>query len=192
VKDNGNAVTAYGDRIHKSLELRLRDNTSLDQESGRYEALCSAIEKHSLGADDLTTEEEMTLNQQLEPTGWWDDDAWLRSKIDVLVRRGDRAYMFDWKTGTRRPDFDQLELFAVQVFKHYPAIERVKTSFVWLKEAAMDSQTYTRDQAPAIWTKILAKIQRIEKSMETGNWPARPSGLCRWCPCNSFCQYARR
>lgn len=191
VKDSGNAVTAYGERIHKSLELRLGEGTGLDRESSRYEPIVTSIEKLALGADALTVEEEMTLNEKLEPTGWWDGDAWLRSKIDVLVRDGSKAYMFDWKTGKRRPDFDQLEMFAVQVFKHYPQVERIKTTFVWLKEMKMDSETFTREQEAPIWEKILGKITRIEGALEHDNWPAKPSGLCNWCPCKSFCEYAK-
>lgn len=192
VRDPGNAVTAYGERIHKSLELRISDNETLDRESSRYEPLIASIEKLALGADALTVEEEMTLNDKLEPTGWWDADAWLRSKIDVLVRDGSKAYMFDWKTGKRKPDFDQLEMFAVQVFKHYPQVEQIKTTFVWLKEMKLDSETFTRDQEAGIWQKILAKVTRIEGALEHDNWPARPSGLCNWCPCKNFCQFAKK
>jgi len=191
VRDPGNAVTAYGERVHKSLELRLgEDAATLNQEASRYEALCASIERLATGGV-LTVEEEMTLNDSLKPTGWWDPDAWLRSKIDVLVRKGPEAIMFDWKTGKRRPDFDQLELFAVQVFKHYPEVQRIKTTFVWLKEMKMDSETFTRKQEAPIWEKILGKIKRIEGSAEHDNWPAKPSGLCGWCPCKSFCEYAK-
>jgi len=190
VKDTGNAVTIYGERIHKSLELRLGEGAMLGREAERYEALCASIEKIAANGV-LTVEEEMTLNQSLEPTGWWNDDAWLRSKIDVLVRNGPDAIMFDWKTGKRRPDFDQLELFAVQVFKHYPEVQRIKTTFVWLKEMKMDHETFTRLDMPPIWQKILRKITRIEGALEHDNWPAKPSGLCNWCPCKSFCEYVK-
>ena len=190
VKDSGNAVTIYGERIHKSLELRLGEGAMLGREAERYEALCASIEKIAANGV-LTVEEEMTLNQSLEPTGWWDADAWLRSKLDVLVRNGPDAIMFDWKTGKRRPDFDQLELFAVQVFKHYPEVQRIKTTFVWLKEMKMDHETFTREQEAPIWQKILSKITRIEGALEHDNWPAKPSGLCNWCPCKSFCEYVK-
>ena len=190
VKDSGNAVTAYGERVHKSLELRLGEATMLGREAERYEALCVGIEKLAVDGV-LTVEEEMTLNADLKPTGWWDGDAWLRSKIDVLVRVGPKAYMFDWKTGKRKPDFDQLEMFAVQVFKHYPEIEQIKTTFVWLKEMKMDSETFTREQESAIWEKILNKVTRIEGALEHDNWPAKPSGLCGWCPCKNFCEFAK-
>ena len=163
----------------------------LGREAERYEALCASIEKIAANGV-LTVEEEMTLNQSLKPTGWWDADAWLRSKIDVLVRNGPDAIMFDWKTGKRRPDFDQLELFAVQVFKHYPEVQRLKATFVWLKEMKMDHETFTRLDMPAIWQRILGKITRIEGALEHDNWPAKPSGLCNYCPCKSFCEYANR
>jgi hypothetical protein len=191
VKDPGSAVTAFGERIHKSLELRLSDGEVLSQEAARYERLCASVEQMALGADELAVEQEMTLNEQLEPTGWWDEDAWLRSKIDVLIRRGSDAVVLDWKTGKRKPDFDQLELFAVQVMKHYPEVERVKSTFVWLKDTQMDSETYTREQVPELWQRILSKINRIEGALASDNWPAKPSGLCNWCPCRTFCEYAR-
>jgi hypothetical protein len=190
VKDSGNAVTQYGERVHKALELRLGEGEVLGREAEKYEALCASIEKLALGADALTVEEELTLNMDLKPTGWWDSDAWMRSKIDVLVRKGDKAVMFDWKTGKRRPDFDQLELFALQVFAHYPQVRTVKTTFVWLKDMAMDHETYTRDDEADLWTKLLNKVQRIEGSLEHNKWPAKPSGLCNWCPCQPTCEFS--
>ena len=193
VKDPGSAVTAYGDRVHKSLERRLRDNEVLSPDVAKLDALCVGIEKLADAADAvLTVEEEMTLTKELTPTGWWDADAWLRSKIDVLVRRGEKAFMFDWKTGKRRPDFFQMELFAVQIFAHYPDIQRVRASFVWLQTNEMDSQTYVRDADEArIWRDILAKTTRIEGALTANTWPAKPSGLCNWCPCKPTCNFAR-
>jgi hypothetical protein len=126
----------------------------------------------------------------LEPTGWWDADAWLRSKIDVLVLYKDKAHVLDWKTGKRRVDFMQLELFALQVFKHFPEINTVNSTFVWLKEKSIDSEQFTRDQAPDMWRTLLDKIRRIELSLEKDKWPARPSGLCRFCPARHLCDYA--
>lgn len=191
VKDEGSAVTMYGERIHKALEDRLSEaRAELGREAASYEPLCKSIELLADGGI-LTVEEEMTLNVDLEPTGWWDKDAWMRSKIDVLVRKGPKAVMFDWKTGKRRPDFDQLELFALQVFKHYPEVQEVKTTFVWLKEMKMDHETYTRNHESSLWTKLLTKVQRIEASAEHDNWPAKPSGLCGWCPCKGFCEFAK-
>lgn len=187
VKDEGGEASIYGDRIHKQLEARLVHQTPLPEESARYEPLCRAFEALP---GTLVAEQEYTLTQELKPTGWWDSDAWLRSKLDVLVIHNDTAVVGDWKTGKRRPDFDQLELFALQVFKHHPEVQRVKSSFVWLKDWKMDHQTYTRIDATSLWNKLFQKISRIEQALQHENWPAKPSGLCPWCPAKNICPYA--
>ena len=189
VQDKGSDATLYGERIHKALEDRLRDGTELSDEAKHFEGLAKKVEQSTKGAK-LHLEMEMTLNADLEPTGWWDADAWLRSKIDVLVLYKDKAHVLDWKTGKRRVDFMQLELFALQVFKHFPEINTVNSTFIWLKEKSIDSEQFTRDQAPDMWRTLLDKIRRIELSLEKDKWPARPSGLCRFCPARHLCDYA--
>ena len=189
VKDQGGEATIWGERVHKFLEDRLAKATELPQEVARYDPLCQSIVKLAIGGE-LLVEQQLTLNVALEPTSWFSKDAWMRSIVDVLVIRGDEAIMFDWKTGKRRPDFSQLELFALQVFKHYPEVKRVRTAFVWLKDLSMDHETYTRDNEPELWARLMNKVVRIEKSLETDTWPAKPSGLCNWCPCKNFCEYA--
>jgi len=130
------------------------------------------------------------LTENLEPTGWWSPDAWLRSKLDILVVNGDEAIVMDWKTGKRYPDFFQMEMFAAQVFKHYPDVTKVKTSLVWLKSMEMDTELYTREDANKIWADIMGRIRRIYQSVEHDNWPQRPSGLCRFCPARHDCDSA--
>lgn len=187
VKDIQGEASLYGERVHKQLEDRLNGTQLLPPESVKYEAL---VEAFSTMDGELLVEQELTLNASLEPTGWWSDDAWLRSKLDVLILNGEDALVADWKTGKRRPDFFQLELFALQTFKHHPQIQRVKSVFVWLKDMQMDHEVYTRDDLPSLWDKLLSKITLIEKSLEHNNWPAKPSGLCPWCPAKNVCEFA--
>lgn len=189
VTDPGSEATHYGERVHKHLELRLKQEAELPQEAEVYEPLVSAILKGMKG--ELLVEQELTLNAELKPTGWFDEDAWLRTKIDVLVVDQSNAKVLDWKTGKRKPDFDQLELYALQIFAHYPEVERVSVGFVWLKDRALDRDEYVRQDAAALWEKLLTQIKRIEKSLETDTWPARPSGLCRFCPARHLCEFAQ-
>ena len=186
VKPSYGETSIYGNRVHEQLEQRLKGQASLPPESDKYEPLVQAFE--SLPGE-LLTEQEMTLNAQLETTGWWDADAWLRSKIDVLKINSPAAVMGDWKTGKHRPDFSQLELFALQIFKHYPDVHWVKASFVWLKDMRIDSENYTRMDAPSLWNKLMARIHRVEAALENDNWPAKPSGLCPWCPAKHLCEF---
>jgi hypothetical protein len=191
VVDTGGTASIYGDRIHKQIEARLKDKTPLPDESLNLEGLCRSLEE-AAGNCEILTEKELVLNDHLEPTGWWDADAWLRSKLDVLVVNGSRAIVIDWKTGKRRPDFFQMELFAVQVFKHYPEVNEVITTLVWLKDKSVDTERYTRDpDANRIWADVLGKIRRIHDAAEAEVWPAKPSWLCDYCPAQSSCAWAR-
>jgi RecB family exonuclease len=190
VVDEGGEASKYGERIHQYLELRLKQDGLLPQEVAHYEPLCASVERIAKGGE-LHIEKELVLNDNLTPTGWWDADAWLRSKLDILVINGDEAVVMDWKTGKRNPDFFQMQIFAAQVFKHYPDVVRVKTSLVWLKTMEMDTEIYNRGQVNDVWAEIMKRIQRIHKSLEFDNWPMRPSGLCRFCPARHDCPSAR-
>jgi hypothetical protein len=191
VTDQGGEASAHGERIHKYIEERLKGTHSPGEiaDITNLEPIIASIEALSAGGT-LMTEQQLTLTQALTPTSWFAKDAWLRSILDVLVVQGRKAVVLDWKTGKRRPDFTQLELFALQVFAHYEDVQEVSTGFIWTKDLAFDRETYKREQTSAMWASLLERIRRIEQSAETGVWPAKPSGLCRFCPCNHFCQHA--
>jgi len=190
VIDEGGEASKYGERVHAFLETRLKENTLLPQEVAHYESLCSSVERIAQGGE-LCIEKELVLTDNLTPTTWWEPDAWLRSKLDILVISGEIANVMDWKTGKRNADQFQMQLFAAQVFKHYPEVTRVKTSLVWLKDMAMDTEVYYRSGVNTIWAEVMKRIQRINDSLEHDNWPAKPSGLCRYCPARHNCDYAR-
>ena len=184
VQDVQGEAAAYGEAIHKALELRLRDKTPLPDHLAKFESVCHMIEQKP-GV--LELEREMTLTESLTPTTWFAKDAWLRSKLDVLVVDGDKATILDWKTGKRRPDPEQLDIFAVQVFQHFPEVTVANTALVWLKDMAVDKFSRRREDAPEIWERVLSKVARIKASDETGKWVVRPSGLCPWCPLHGKC-----
>lgn len=187
VKDTGSDATIYGERVHEALEHRLEKKVDLPTESETYEPLCKSIE--SMGGT-LQVEQKLTLNENLTPTTWWEKDAWLRSILDVLIIFDDNAIVMDWKTGKRRPDFSQLEMFALQVFSHFPKVKKVKSTFIWLKDMALDSHIYNRIDAEDMWVKLLMKTERISQSVKHNKWPPKPSGLCRFCPAQNICEYS--
>ncbi len=189
VTEQAGEATVYGERLHKMLEDRLRDDVDLPPEAAAHAPLVDAVLR-SATKGTLMVEQEMTLNRQLKPTGWWAEDAWMRSKLDVLVLKGRKAVVLDWKTGKRRPDFNQLELFALQVFAHHKDIDEVSSGFIWLKDQAIDRNTYSRNNIGELWSNLLNKVSRIERSLDNDDWPAKPSGLCRFCPARHLCDFA--
>lgn len=189
IVDEGGEASHYGVRIHELLEKRLQESTPLPQEIQQYEPLCASVERLATGGE-LFVEHQLSLTEELTPTEWDVPDAWLRSILDILVIKGKVAVVMDWKTGKRRPDMFQMELFAVQVFKHFPEVQVVKATLVWLKDMKMDSSIYTRDQSNELWAGIMARIRRIHQSLDNNVWPAKPSGLCRYCPARHDCDFA--
>lgn len=190
VVDTGGEASKNGERIHKFLEMRLKQEEELPQEVSKYEALCQAVESQ-VGSGQLLIEQELTLNNRLRPTTWFADDAWIRSKLDVLILKSSTAVVMDWKTGKRKPDTFQLDLFAAQVLLHFENVNKVKSSFIWLVDNKTDGDTYTREDLPKLLLGVFTKIRRIEQSQSMDVWPAKPSGLCGYCPCKSFCEFAR-
>jgi hypothetical protein len=144
----------------------------------------------SLGGT-ILAEQEIAVSKNLKPCEFGSDDMWIRAIIDVLVLKGNKAYMFDWKTGKRRLGSFQLKLCACLIFRHYPEIEEVEACYVWLKENQIDRENYKRKDEVDIWKDVLLRIKRIEQAVSKDVWPAKPSGLCRFCPAKKDCQFAQ-
>lgn len=181
----------WGNTVHKALEKRLLNDAELPASLQCYEPY---VIKLQAKPGELKVEEPIALTRGFERVDWWDSAAWLRGKLDVAIINGRKASIFDWKTGKRKPDNDQLTLFAALAFTVYPEVERVSTGFIWLKEKKIDMKSFHRDQNSEIWADFLTRIERIERAHAEDKWPAKPSGLCRaWCPVGrSRCEYCGR
>lgn len=179
----------WGEEVHKHFENRVRDNTPLPFTLTSYEPMLSQFDgkRHEC-------ELKMCINEELKPVDWFADEAWIRGIADVMVWLDDKTvWIGDYKTGKRRPDFGQLELFSLLTWQHYPEIETCKTSFIWIQDKKIDTETFNRADANKMWEKVMTKIRRVYKADETDTWPAKPSGLCGWCDVKKQlgCQYAR-
>lgn len=188
-KNPPNQYSAHGERVHKDFENHVRDGTPLPPDLIKYAPLLAKF----IGRE-VSCEREVVLTEELKPTTWWAPDAWLRGKLDLYVRlTSTTAAVFDWKTGKHRPDFDQMELFALFVWAHDPEIQEVRTALIWTQCDKMDTQTYTREaDANRLWAKHLGKIRKIYESVEKDVWPAKPSGLCGYCGYQPQCVYGRK
>jgi len=180
VKEPQTDATIWGNKVHKALELFAKGEKPLPpdlQEYGRY------VRKFLDREGKRVVEEKVALDKNLRPTKWFAKDVWVRGVIDLGVVGSERAYLLDWKTGKRKPDSDQLKLFAALAFAKYPWIDSAVTGFVWLKEKKFDKEVFTRDQVTEIWGEFLPRLSRLAESYEQDRWVPKPSGLCRnWCP----------
>lgn len=175
-----NIHNIWGDRVHKAFEGALRDGKAMPEEMALWQGVVEQFRKMK---GTLLVEQQLTINKDFQPTEWFAPDAWCRGVIDAMWIDGDLVRAVDWKTGKRKPNSDQLALFALLIFHHYPEVERVKTMFVWLKTFEKDFELFTRDQMPTLWQRFLPDVQRIEKAFATDVWLPTSSGLCyEYCP----------
>lgn len=107
----------------------------------------------------------------------------------VSVDSPDHTYLCTEKflvthnTGKPKTDHDQLKLFAAVMLSTYPYLEAVKTGYVWLAHNKVESATIGKNDKSAIWGEFASRVHRMELSLQSGNFPPKPSGLCRaWCP----------
>lgn len=193
VKDQPNEASAYGDRVHKTLEARGKgeliatDAETVDT-TKRWGGL---VDKVINAPGEKLFEHQMAVNDALEPVDWFAEDVRIRAIADVLVTHEDSAYVIDWKTGKVKNDPTQLQLFALMVFWHFPRINTVNTSFVWLKFKDVTKAKYERRYARAMWDAMSPRFAKVQSTVALGVFPTKPGPLCPWCPAKDICPDAR-
>jgi hypothetical protein len=174
----------WGEVVHKAMEERVMNGTALPEGMEHWESIASKLanlpgEKYA--------EYKMNIDKSFSKSTW--REAWSRGIADLLVVNGDKAAVFDHKTGKRKIT-EQIMLYAGYTFAEFPEVDEVTTVFVWLKEKKLDKEVFTRSDVPKIWNEFLPRVTKLEKAYETDKWPARPSGLCNgWCPVKSCTYY---
>jgi len=194
VKDQGNEVSAYGNRVHEVLELYGKDELTepLGLEAKQtLQKWGGLVDKIKSKPGEKYYEYQMAIDIKRAPTGWYDGDAYFRSIADVLVVDGDTAYCLDYKTGKVKDNPTQLQLFAAMVFAHFPEVNTVKTSFIWLKFDKVDNTTYKRSHLEALWNGLQPRLDMVKEVVDLGYFKTKPSGLCPWCPAQDICPDAR-
>lgn len=170
----------WGNRVHDALQAAMQHGTPLPAGMEVWQHLANQF-RGVRGT--LIAEQQLAINESWQPCGWFAKDCWLRVIIDAAWVCGRVIKMVDWKTGKPKHGSDQLALFALVLFMHYPEVDEVRTGFVWLKNGTMTQEKWMRADIPKIWNLYSADIMRLENAHANEVFPARTSGLCRaWCP----------
>ncbi len=175
-----------GLRVHKLGEDYLKGKIrSVPVEFARFSAAMGALKK--VGA---VAEEEWCFAKNWVPTGWFDEDAWLRVKIDVNVLGKNSLRIIDFKTGRVRKDHgDQLDLYAVSGFSMFDNLNSVVAELWYLDAEEKDgrglvvSKFYNAKQGKKlvrVWNSKSKPILTDKKFIPN------PSYLCR------YCQFSKR
>lgn len=195
VRDMGSEASEYGNRVHEVLELYGKgelDHDSLSLEGKQtLEKWGELVDRINNKRGEKYYEYQMAVDQGLAPCDWFSDSAYIRSIADVLVVDGSRAYCLDYKTGKVKDNPTQLQLFAAMVFWHFPEVETVKTSFIWLMHKQTTDAEYKRKHLEALWNGLKPRFDHLVDTVDIGMFDTKPSGLCPWCPARDMCPDAR-
>jgi hypothetical protein len=137
----------------------------------------------------VIAEMEFAFTKDWQPTTYWAKDCWTRGKIDVIVIGAKDAIILDWKTGKRRPDFGQLEYYALAL--GLIGITEIRGYFAWIKTREFDSTYIDANIIRHVKELFTGKAARLEQAYETDVWPAKTSALCAYCPVVQDCEEAR-
>ncbi len=187
-----------GKRVHKALENRLglRRGMQLPPDLQHLETLCGSFAAKEAAGAGLSTELKVAVDRKLEHCGFFDNDAYIRGVLDILLRGPSYALIFDWKTGKNREAGKeplQLMLSAAYVMTELKHIDSVTAANIYTTNGQMGTpHTWTRAELPTIWRTIVPMIDEIEEAEKQGprGFPERVSGLCAWCPVFA-CQHNR-
>jgi hypothetical protein len=185
-------VQQYGIDGHKHFEDRILKGKKLPMDLTHHEATLAKL----AGADgEILGEQKMALTRDLQPTGYFDKDVWVRGQADLMIITGKpnqkTALVVDWKFGKPTPPdkpgrFDQLELMAMMFAQYHPDVVAVEGAYYWAKEKRFDPNRIHRDYMKVLWSKFLPRVERFEEAFKKDEFPAKENGLCKkWCKVKS-------
>lgn len=168
-----------GNALHAHFEARLLKGTPLPLGYGMYEAMLARI----VAADGkLYGEQKLAINARFEPRTYFARDTWLRTVADAAVVKGERATVFDWKTGKPADDETQLRLNAATLFAHAPEVMRIRAACVFVGYQQTTTVELVREDLGEVWAEILPRVRAMAKARQEKEYPPKPSGLCkRYC-----------
>lgn len=191
-----------GNMIHATAEHYLKSKIGQTfKQSQIHSAYLPMVQRYcdallASGAE-LHVEKEMCFDKAFKPCGWKDwDTVYVRSKGDVLAKKGNKISILDWKSGKYKEDFLQLEMFAVfaALTPEFKDVQEFDPKFIFIKEAAPKNilrlpQPIQRSELKGILGKIIAIVRRMEAAWESETFPCRKNGLCRNYCANTDCTH---
>jgi hypothetical protein len=178
--DDGNQHNRKGDAEHAGIEHFLKQGLALPP---RLAPLQSMFERIRAAPGEQYIEFKMTLTNQMvvcSGTDW--NNAWVRGAADYLKVNGAKATYLDWKSGKVRKSDDQIELTALLVFRHFPAVQQVNGGLVFYAHGAAHPRIVHRQEESLLWNGWITRVRALEEAIQTNNFPVNPNPLCAYCP----------
>jgi len=173
-----------GNREHKNCEDFVGGKT--DKTTKAMNKFKPELEMLKEDFDDgkLELEGDWAFDVDWQPTGWWDDNAWARIKLDVWkLVDPTTGKVIDYKTGKKFGNevkhTQQAQLYMVGAFLKYPEVDLIETEFLYLDHGLRMNKSYKRDKLPLYLKKF---TDRALKMTTCTDFKPKPTKMnCRWC-----------
>ena len=194
VEDPMNPAALRGIEVHLAIEKMINQGVSMPEDMETHQRkVIEVIDMARTQDAGIQAELDACITSNRLATGFFDANAWLRAKIDLLITRRDgrSALVLDWKTGARKMkygtddlDWTQCDIYAVMLFALQPELQSVVAGYVWLGDGGrVDTKAYERKDEAEIWSRLEERYNLYAKAHAGDQWPVRQSGLCkRHCP----------
>lgn len=171
----------YGTEVHKALEDYVKDGSPLPKNYERYKKFVDPLLTIN---GERYAEYQMALDQNRKPCSFDASEYWVRGIVDLLIVDNDRAFIVDYKTGSaRNPDPNQLKLMALMAYAHFPSIDTIKASLMFVAHSTLVFEEYKREDQEKLWATFQPTLNRLQMAYDNNLWPENPNFLCRkWCP----------
>ena len=175
-----------GNEIHKGIAAWLRgDAEGVPRDAFKNpRAEQILLELRQMPADQMVVEQQWGFTAYWKPTGWFGNDTWLRSILDVgLVYPDMTAEALDWKTGKRYGhNADQMELFALSVMCKYPPVTNVTTRLIYLDEQGKNIEEIEEFPVTHKQRLIDKWTAKVVPMFTDKVFAPRPNDKCKFCP----------
>lgn len=180
-------ASRYGKDVHKRFEDRMVKGRKLPLDLKHHEPIMLKLDA---AKGEVLGEQKLALTVDLKPTGYFDDDVWLRGVIDLTKMAEDKILVIDWKTGKPVDNTDQVELMLAMLICYDEGIEFGTGAYYYTKSKKFVSTgVLTREDMGSIWAGYLPRVKRMYQAIADGNLPPKQNFLCRnYCNC-SKCPY---
>lgn len=178
--DDPNSPLNWGNAVHSGLAKACSGSSPLPETMKQFQTW---VDRVRAGPGALHVEQKYAITRDFRPTTFFGRDAWYSGIGDIVRIDRDIALILDWKTGKILEDSVQLMLMATCLFVHFPALKRVRSEFVWLKDECTTPEVFTRQEVADQWVELLPRVKAMEDAMKSQTYPPKPSGLCvKYCP----------
>lgn len=174
-------ATLWGEDVHAALETCAKTGAPLPSNMAQYNPTLAKVQQLAQISIHIEYERQFAVTRERQPTEWFGSDVYGRAASDVFALvTPEVGVVIDYKTG-KPPRGRTLQpvMNARMAFDHYPQLQHVMTSFVYMQHDRTDKEDFFRADMDADWQPVGEIIWKIENSIANQNFPAKKGFLCR-------------